>query len=339
MSLKLKFIISVLFAILISAFSTAAQVNLSGKVIDVIDGKTVVIEIPSGKFEAKLQYIETPTREQAMFETVKQHLKNLVLGKFVSYRARTISYEGSTGKLTLNDTDISEQMLRDGAAWHIPVRFTAQQSDEHVRYASQEAAAKKENRGIWAIMGLKPSWDNSGDTTQSVFTPKTQTRSVGKWGDKNPKLGDVGALLNGYSAESKTGYLSTSPLGLAVPVTTDGNTARIYVDVSYFYKEDDKKGRTGFFVVSLVFDSKNPQFLRQNNLVLLCDGKRTNVGQPKRTMSKQPGYTREFLHYRVNKSVVRTMANEGDVYLLVGNHYIYLTGMRYMLYNMLQVAE
>src|SRR5207249_4483082 len=78
----------------------------------------------------------------------------------------------------------------------------------------------------------------------------------GKRANRNPAFGNIGALMNDYDPKNKTGYLSTSFLGLE---NLDKSTENIYkaaIDYTYFYEEDERKGRKGVFVVTLVFVSK-----------------------------------------------------------------------------------
>lgn len=344
---NLKMTPVLLLAILLCAFSASGQVTMSGKVVDVIDGDTVVIEIPSGKFEATLQFIETPTREQAMFETVKQHLRQLVFGKSVVFRARTISYEASTGQLTLNDIDMSEQMLRDGAAWHIPMRFTAQQSDEHARYASQEAAARKEDRGIWSAKTLKPSWETvssestrRGDSKQPFATQqRSQKRIPGKWGDVNPKLANVGPIYNGYNAESKIGFLST---GIA---TVELNSAgfddryknlKLFADITYWYKEESS-GRKGTFVLTLVSENDAAIFSRDQQMQLVIDNGKVIVGRGKREVSHSGGRVFEKLTFNISRANMEHLAKDVTV-MKIADHLIHPQSIRYTLFTMLQSA-
>ncbi|MGB7203188.1 MAG: thermonuclease family protein [Pyrinomonadaceae bacterium] len=339
MAAKLKITTSFLFAILFCSFSTAAQVTMSGKVIDVIDGDTVIIEIPSGKFQATLQFIETPTREQAMFDTVKQHLRQLVYGKSVVFRARTISYEASTGQLTLNDIDMSEQMLRDGAAWLVPVRFTAQQSDEHTRYASFEAAARKENRGIWAVKGLTSSWERRDNELQTAATPRKQIPRTGKWGDVNPKLGNVGALFSGYNAASKTGFLST---GISMVSLNDAGfedrfrNVKLFVDVTYWYKEEPS-GRKGTFVLTLISENDTAMFRRNQEMVLIIDNGKVAVGRGKRVESRSGGKVFEKLTFNISRSNMQHMTKDVTV-MKIADHLITPLSVRYIFFNMLEFS-
>ena len=110
-------LISLLLVLVCSCFS---QRIYNGKVVDVIDAKTVVIETETGKLTAEMQYIEVPDPEHPFYKTVNDHLKELVLGKKVEFRLQGFSSVKFTGRLYLGDLDIAQQMLRDGAAWRPP---------------------------------------------------------------------------------------------------------------------------------------------------------------------------------------------------------------------------
>ena len=209
-------------AMLVFAVSAAAQMTVTGEIIDVIDGKTVIISIPTGKVRAELQYIDVPVGTQQLSETVREHLRNLVFGKIVLYRAQTLFKDRTVGRLLVNNIDVSQQMLRDGAAWHVLNR-SGQEKVEMENYASSESDARNEKRGVWSIPDLKQSLTSQQIAAQvdPVIDAKTSSnfpetpKAKGKWGDKNPSLGNVGALVNGYNAETRSGYVGTSYL--AVP--------------------------------------------------------------------------------------------------------------------------
>ncbi|GEM_PF-5328970 len=255
-----------------------------------------------------------------------------------SYRARTISHEASSGQLTLNGVDISEQMLRDGAAWHVPVRFSAQPLDEHVRYASQEAAAKKENRGIWAG-AMSPSWERSDDEQQASATQRKQIRPPGKWGDKNPNLGDVGALFSGYNAASKTGFLST---GISMVSLNDAGlddrfqNAKLFIDITYWYKELPS-GRKGTFVMTLISENDVAMFRRNQQMLLIIDNGRVSVGRGKRVESRSGGKVFEKLTFNISRSNIEHMAKDVTV-MKIADHLLTPLSIRYTFFNMLQLS-
>ena len=67
---------------LILTFSAFSQRRFGGKVIEVIDGKTAVVQMANGgKLTVVLQYIEIPEPEQPLHQTVKEHLQKLILKK------------------------------------------------------------------------------------------------------------------------------------------------------------------------------------------------------------------------------------------------------------------
>ena len=251
--------LSVFLSLAIFAFtgSTSAQMTISGEIIDVIDGKTVLVAIPSGKVKVVLQYIDVPETGQQMSDTVREHLRQLAVGKSVKYRPKTLLRDRAIGQLKIKELDISQQMLRDGAAWHVPFQGSGQEIAEHAAYALTEAAAKNEKLGVWSIPGLKPAWEFRADREiakqkeQNAYYSRPKNSSTAtrfnarnkSAPQTNPAFANVGALLNRYDPASKTGVLSTS----YIPIPTDKmpETESIALDVSYYYKEKDQKQRSG----------------------------------------------------------------------------------------------
>lgn len=357
--------LAIYLVVAICAASAAAQVTMSGKVVEVIDGKTVVIEISSGKLTAALQYIEIPEREQPLYWTVRDHLEKLVLGKSVEFRPQGLSTTTTFGRLYAGGLDIAQQMLRDGAAWHISSDKSGQDARDDSVYKENQDLAKGEKRGVWGIENLKPAWQFRAERrenemrqeqiastspaanrftekpTQNVSAKPVASKKPGMWGDTNPRLKNIGALLNGYNAKSKTGYLSTSLLGVTeLNTEKEKDQQKTAVDITYFYKEDDKKGRKGTFVVSLVSLSNDWRFLKLNDLVVVADEKRTFIGKPKRTTFKDGDKVGEKLTYEVSRSALEKFINGGDVVIKIGEYMIRPQhGFQLLLYNMLQVAE
>ncbi|MEO7674284.1 MAG: thermonuclease family protein, partial [Pyrinomonadaceae bacterium] len=315
--------------ILLLVTSGFAQRKFEGRVIEIVDGKTVVIEMGSGRLTAELQYIEIPEKEQPLYWTVRTHLEKLVLGKTVEFNPQGILPGKTFGQLLSGGLDIAQQMLRDGAAWHKSSDQSGQNPDDNTVYKQNQDQARDEKRGVWAIENLKPAWQFRAERRESekqreqillgrpepsVFTEKpSQTvdakpgakKKPGMWGDTNPSLNNIGALLNGYNAKTKTGYLSTSLLDVTEvekEKEKENDQQKTAVDITYFYKEDDKKGRKGTFVVSLVSISRDWRFLKFNDLVVVADERRTVIGKPKRTTFKDGEMVGEKLTYEVSRS-------------------------------------
>jgi endonuclease YncB( thermonuclease family) len=342
--------IFVTIAVLALISSAAAQMTVTGEVVDVLDGKTVVIAAPSGRVTAELQSIEVPEPGQQLHEIVKEHLSRLVLGKKVMYRALALLRDRTVGRLLLNEVDISQQMLRDGAAWQAPSAISGQ-AESSDAYTLAETDAKREKRGVWSIVGMRPPWElralkqapsapAPSVTDEARPAPPKPDRPRSKWGDRNPGLGNVGALANGYNAATKSGYIGTSLLVVTDPDPEKTNGASTALDVTYFYKEAAQNKRQGVFVVTVASISAKWRFLERNDLIVICDGKRTVVPKPKRTTSNDGGTYRENLAFQVDRELLEKITNGNEVYLKVGDYAIRPTpGVQMLLYNLLQVTE
>ena len=155
------FIVIVLFLTAISAYP---QRKFAGRVVEVVDGKTCVVELPSGKLTVVLQYIEVPDPEQPLHDTVKAHLTNLVLDKKIELMPLGVIKNRTIGRLYVKGVDVSQQMLRDGAAWYSVAERSGQDEDESLVYQDNENQARSEKRGVWGVADLKPVWEYRAET-------------------------------------------------------------------------------------------------------------------------------------------------------------------------------
>ena len=111
--------ISIVIVILFLSLTAFSQRKLGGKVVEVIDGKTAVVEIgTSGKLKVVLQNIETPEPEQPLHGVVKEHLEKFLLGKTAVVFPKGIVNSSTVAQVFVDGVDVSQQMLRDGAAWY-----------------------------------------------------------------------------------------------------------------------------------------------------------------------------------------------------------------------------
>ncbi len=159
----MKIIATLYFALFLTSASFA-QTTLTGRVAEVIDGKTVVIKTANfTKVTVKLQFINVPEEPKNDFTgIVKGHLLQLLEGKTLQFQTRRMAdFSMLIGVLTADGVDVSQQMLRDGAAWYAIPEMDNQESAERETYLKVEAAAKAEKRGIWGIKDLKPVWENT----------------------------------------------------------------------------------------------------------------------------------------------------------------------------------
>lgn len=345
-----KHLILSVAAALAFAVSAFAQISSPGEVVEVIDGRTVVVAIATGKVTVELQYIDVPENGQPMYDTVREHLRKMLLGKIVMFRARTYSRGLTVGRLTLKDTDVSQQLLRDGAAWHVPQKTSGQEPKEFDAYAAMEAVARAEKRGIWSVAGMQPAWEyraaklenerlkeRASQPSASYKSGPSSQRSGGYWSDKNPALGNVGALTHGYNAATKTGWVSTSMLGVEQTEEAKLNDWKTAVDFTYWYKEDERKGRSGIFIVTVI--SNYIRFPKNNDLVLFEDKPLLVMGKAKRTVEKSGDESWEKITYSVQRSSIEKMLLS-VAKLKIDDDLLELRGFVYsVMYNMLKISE
>lgn len=337
--------------VLVAAFAltgSAQFLTTGGEVVDVIDGRTIIVASPAGRVKIELQFIEVPEPQQQMHDAAKNHLRDLLLGKVVEYRPFRLFGDRTVGRVTLNKIDISLQMLRDGAAWHPVSGISAQDAQERRLYSEMEAAARSEKRGVWSVSALKPAWEfraereaASSQGKNAPLRPNARLAARGKrtgaWADENPAIGDVGMLTHGYDAAKRLGYVSTMLIQIEPSPDEADNKVTSYLDFTYHYREDAQKGRTGVFVVTLITYADNLRFLRKGDLYLV-EGKKTLMGKAKRTTTTVDGVIKEKLTYAVNRSAIEKLVL-GTGYLQFGDRLIEPRSFAYaILYNMLQVS-
>lgn len=135
-----------------------------------------------------------------------------------------------------------------------------------------------------------------------------------------------------------TGLLSTSYVPVDIGPDVE-NVEKISLAITYYYQQFDDSKRTGSYVVAIAFLSKKTQFLTNNELNVWDNGKITNVIKPKRFAATKDDGVHETLAYPVTRQMLDRAAGNAGVFLKIGHHVIYMTGGRYLVYNLLQVTQ
>ncbi len=74
--MKILRLIFLVILTLIIANTNFSQTRTGGKVVEIVDGKTVVIEMQNrNRIVAELQYVEVPERGQPLNQIAKEHLQ------------------------------------------------------------------------------------------------------------------------------------------------------------------------------------------------------------------------------------------------------------------------
>jgi endonuclease YncB( thermonuclease family) len=354
-----RLMITLLLALILSS-AAAAQTRMAGKVIDVVDGRTVVIDTDGRKVTAEIQYIEVPEPEQPLHAVVRDHLVKLALGKTVEFHPHGFRPGKAFGQIFVGSTDLAVQMLRDGAAWHVSPEKSGQKASDSNTYEFQQTQAKLESRGVWGVKDLKPAWQFRADkleqqkqerlaaeqaaarASETQFAPasaKKPVRRSGPWSDVNPSMKDPGPLLHGYNAATKTGWLSTSLMGIKELENAPAGQ-KLACDVTYMYKQESEKSRKGSFTFTLVSVADEWRFLKANTVSVIVDEKNVFAGKPKRTTTKEDGKSVEKLTYEVSKEAIQKIVYGGEVVIKIGDYAVFPgQGMQLLLYNMLEAAN
>lgn len=364
------FIVIVLLLLAVSAYP---QHRLGGKVVEILDGKTVIIELFSGgKITAELQHIDVPEPEQQLHQTVIAHLQKLILNKTVDFRPLRIVKAKTVGQILAGGVDVSQQMIRDGAAWYSVAEKTGQTETESAIYKDNESQAKTEKRGIWSIENLRPAWQIRAEAEENrqiqaklaleaasktafaeemqrkqkptapprrQFNAETQLFTASGENFKLPdNVKNVGGLLVGYDQVTKLGIVSTPVFKLDI-AENDGSQA-VGIQIAYFYNNAGDRKKENVYLVGVESASRDFKFLKQNDLVITADGQKINVGKAKRIERKEDFGVREILIYKINKTVLTKIAEAKESSVKVGTYSWKLnSGIQMILYNVLQAAE
>jgi endonuclease YncB( thermonuclease family) len=335
-----------------SAMVAAAQLRTGGQIVEVLDGKTVIVAVPTGRLTVELQYIDVPEPGQSLHGVIKDHVRTLLLGKSVELQTKGFTRGKVTGKLVLDGVDVSQQLLRNGAAWHLAIEMSGQSRDEFGSYAESESQARQEKRGVWSVADMEPAWQFRAKAKQAGLDQQTgsagsaptewkksSAKRKGYWSDENPRLKNPGGMTHGFNAATQTGFLGTSMLGVAEHASQPAGQ-KTAVDLTYYYTENGKKGRTGYFVVTVISLADKWRFVSSNTLRVEVDGKTFVVGKPKRETDKAAFKLAEKLTYRVDVSTIEKIAHGGDVMVKIGDYNVVpRPGLQMILYNMLQAAK
>ena len=147
--------------VLLLALPLAQADTLTGRVVRVTDGDTIVV-LDASKIQHKirLQGIDAPERSQAFGTKSKENLSNLVAGKsvLVDY-SKYDRYQRILGKVLVNGEDVNLEQVEAGMAWHYKKYQREQSPSDRIKYSDAELEARRRNLGLWRDPNPIPPWD------------------------------------------------------------------------------------------------------------------------------------------------------------------------------------
>jgi len=148
--------LGLLFAVAFSG--SAAASGMSGVVIVVIDGDTVLFKpdhyTPASRafLKVRLADIDAPENDQPYGGAATQALKALALKRQAQlYIVATDAYGRKVGRLTVEALSVNAEMVRQGWAW-------ASSRDADAAMQALQRKARSERRGLWRDAAPTPPW-------------------------------------------------------------------------------------------------------------------------------------------------------------------------------------
>jgi endonuclease YncB( thermonuclease family) len=166
-------------AVLLAACCLLASVTpapaWTGIVVHVTDGDTVLVSMGGCTVTVRLAEIDAPEDGQPGGGEAREALSRMVAGRSVSVEERDVDRYGRVvARLAVEGLDASEEMLRQGHAWH----FTRYSDD--ARLAELEKDARVARLGIWGAPDPIAPWDyrHPGNLPMAAAQPQGFFRSL-----------------------------------------------------------------------------------------------------------------------------------------------------------------
>ena len=344
----------ILLPLLLLAFlaaGTQAQTRLTGTIVEVIDGRTMVLDTNAGRITARLQFIETPEPEQPLHATVRDHLSKLTAGKTIEFVPSRMVERVTIVRAMADGVDLSAQLIRDGAAWHEPANSSGQPQNEAAEYANNQQLAKNEKRGVWSIADLRTPWEIRAERqaaldradrerravspskvglspfqTESRAGPDSQFKATRVNDDR--QLGISASIFTGKANEAYGLHTETHPRGYYTVVYSSpsfleltGGQLKFKVEYRLAYYISKVPHRFGSEWYVLYVRSMKDEYKfekRRSALMIAADGRNVPVGRPYVGATSDRGFgTHEVFFYKLTRAQVLAMAKASSVQLKI----------------------
>jgi endonuclease YncB( thermonuclease family) len=157
------------FLLAISLAPLAGGVELTGKVVRVIDGDTIHVVRNDHLYKIRLGGIDAPESGQPYGDASKQYLAKLVADKSVKIEIlKRDRYDRLIGKVWVQPQDCTScaetldtnhAQILAGMAWWYEYYAKDQSPEDRGRYQSAEEEARGRGWGLWQDAHPVPPWD------------------------------------------------------------------------------------------------------------------------------------------------------------------------------------
>ena len=160
-------------SLVVCVSALAQKMVFQARVIDVIDGSTVVVETQSKtNFVVKCQATSVPQPAEPYADYSRQRLSDLVRRQMVSVEYIGRNADGQLlGTIYLNEEDVCRDQIAVGLAWFDPQAPNNLKTSTRELYARSEEQARKSGAGVWttsATAAANSNVLNNGVTSQAT---------------------------------------------------------------------------------------------------------------------------------------------------------------------------
>jgi endonuclease YncB( thermonuclease family) len=200
--------------------SREANNSVSGKVVSIADGDTItVLDAQYVQHRIRLQGIDAPERRQDFGAASREHLANLVFGKYVRIEFEKVDRDGRlVGKVWADGNDECLEQLKAGLAWHYKEYEREQPASDRQLYASAELEARNERRGLWKDQAPIPPWEfrhhasgSTADTDSTDQSDSADRKLMGVSPAVVPDFRNAGATANQSPANAQKPVTNIDP--------------------------------------------------------------------------------------------------------------------------------
>lgn len=152
-------LLPVISVLVFCGLGQAADRQLPGRIIRVVDGDTLILDVRGSQYRIELAGVDAPELNQPWGSTAANQLYSSLTGVFVVINQAQPATDGSTmGTVIFKDRDIALDLLHGGLAWSTVGAVTLQPGDAHP-YAVAQARARLARRGLWSEDNPVPPWE------------------------------------------------------------------------------------------------------------------------------------------------------------------------------------
>lgn len=129
--------------------------SFEARCVKVYDGDTIEVMAGGPKsLRVRLHAIDAPEKGQPFSNVARKRTRELTEGKRVRVEVRDQDqYDRLVARIYVDGIDLSEQLIREGLAWH----YTRYSSEIALGQAQREA--RRTHRGLWQDPDPEPPWE------------------------------------------------------------------------------------------------------------------------------------------------------------------------------------